>query len=157
MIFTKQGSDYNEVEVLKLINTYPNTKMEKSKKNYSAFDLHGFIDNTPTLLEVKERRQFWNKMWLEEDKFLSIFAKAKRYNGTVNCYLVISVKDQHLMYDMKDLWRYGTRKTEEMNHQTAESFQHSGYKKNKRIIEFKKDSFMINLTTGEIGDTYEIL
>lgn len=157
MQFTKQGSDFNEIEVMNLINSKPNTKIEKATKKYSSFDLYGLIDNVPTLIEVKERRQWWGEMWIEQDKLLAIFDKAKRYNGTVNCCLVVSVKGEHLMYDLKDIWKYGKRSREEMNRQTAASFDYQGIKTHKNIIKFRKDSYAFNLNTGELGKSYEAI
>ena len=56
---------------------------------------------------------------------------------------------------MKDLWHYGKRDSDNLNHRTATDLQYAGQKKEKKIIRFNKNSYFINLTTGELGPNYE--
>ena len=153
--FTMDGATANELEVMRLLNTYIGSSFKKAKRKRSVFDLYGFINKVPTLVEVKERRSLFSKLWLEESKFLSIFAKLKKSGKEGNAYLVISHQGKHYLYDMKDLWRYGTRKREQMNQETAEGLDYQNRKVFKDIIEFNKDSYMVELSSGELGVNYE--
>ena len=155
------GAKANEQEVCDLLNRFQGSEFEMMKNSRSVFDIKGFSEYNgikyPTIVEVKERKQWWGKMWLEEDKFLSIFAKAKKFQGgEVKCFLVLSVKGEHLLYDLKDLWRYGTREEHQMNWQTADGMDHEGSKRKKKVISFKKDSYAVNLVTQELGPNYVV-
>ena len=154
--YTLSGATANEQEVCSLLNKFDRSSFELSGKRRSVFDIKGFTENIPTLVEVKERSKWWNNLWIEESKLLSIFAKAKKYKGgKVNCWLVVSVKGEHLLYDAKDIWKYGTRQKHQMNHETAEGTMYEGSKINKDVIVFKKESYAVNLVTQELGESYE--
>lgn len=156
MDFTQQRATSNEQAVCDLLNTFEGSDFKLHTNKRSCYDIGGFVDGYPTLVEVKERDKDYAFPLLNESKFDSIFAKAKKnYKGKCNIWLVISVKGKHKLYDMKDLWKWSRRDTQLMNDQTSVDLERHGNKINKKSLYFKKDWYMIDLNNRELGQRYE--
>ena len=147
----------NEVEVIRLLNQMDDTSVEHSAERfgkYCAYDGFGVIGDTKVLIEVKQRYKSWIFPWIEKQKIIDLFNVYKIANLEGEVYLVNSIEEtgEHLLYNAKDIWVFGKHKTEKMNHRT--DFKGKG-KIDKDIIEFDKNSYVINLTNMELGYKYE--
>ena len=147
----------NEDTVVDLLNQMGNTNVKHSEEDfgtYAVFDLFGTIDGNRCIAEVKQRKKNWKFPYIEVAKAKEMFNFGKE-NNVEHYYLINSIEEtgEHLVYNLKHLWKDGKRVIREMNQRT--DFASAG-KVKKEVIEFDRELYLIDLSTGALGYKYEL-
>lgn len=153
-MWTLEGAKEHEKTICSLLNKEVG-KFKLAKDQYSVFDIHGRDDiNRPVMVEIKQRKEWYPEMYIENNKLLSMFKEGNKNPDKNTVYLLIcSVGDDHRVYDCKDIWTLGRHTEREMNANTV-----NGSKKvSKKVVAFKHDSNVFDLTTLQLGHNYEFI
>lgn len=133
--------------MLSLLNDQPNCNFKLHSNKYSSYDIGGTKDDTFCIIEVKERRQMWNTLYIETKRIEDMFhqAKTEGFNWETGIkYLCVSVDGEHYFYNV-DVITQSPRVWKKMNATTASGFRNQGEKVNKEVFEFESRLFDFKL------------
>lgn len=157
MSFDLNKAKANEERVCQLLNNYDNSNFKLHPNPNSHYDINGYSDDIPTVVEVKERGKEFPMWWIETKKVRDIIKQLKAEGKDpkeVNAYLVISCNGKDLMYDLKEISK-GRSIDKYMNKTTAKDIRGSGTKVKKEVYQFNYNDYIIELNTKQLGYKYE--
>ena len=138
--FTSKKATANELRVKQLLESKWGYEVEVSKNKYEVYDLYGTRGDEGALWEIKQRRQAWEELIIEESKIKKCLDIANKSDKFVSAYLVCSIDDTHYIYDMRKIKKNGRLDTLKCNATTAQGFRDRGKKVDKSVYYFKMDS-----------------
>ena len=144
----------NELAVLDLLNQMKGSDFKMAEGEYSSYDIYGYSEGVKTLVEVKGRKDFYHRPYIETQKIIDMGKVSKANEEPIDMFLVVGMKGKQYVYNLKDVYKNGTHTTSMAPVNTKFGNQ---TKIEKKVIEFPWDSFMVELTTMEVGKDYEVV
>lgn len=107
-----------------------------AKYEFDPFDIFGYSKGKPLLVEVKERRQLWDQLYIEEYKVRKLL-KLKNKNNEIGILLAVICNKDCFIYNIEEIAKHKIIKRK-VNKTTATGFKDSGKKIEKTLYCFPR-------------------
>lgn len=127
---TEQRTAKVELAVLNALKGFGN--FQKSKDEFSTYDLYGETGGEKTLIEIKERSKIWGEWYIEKAKIDRLIKLKNSADYKIRLYLFMVVNKDCFVYKVDEIAKCKVVNVL-INNYTNENFK-NGVKKSKRLL-----------------------